>query len=214
MMLDNEILDTILRSIYVSGSATLLASTWSIPLSYVMALSRRVEITASVIESLVGMPTVLLGLLLYFLFSSSGPLGFLQLLYTPTAMIIGEAILITPLIISTTFRLFRQTYNVYGEVARSLGATQVQVMNVVLRESFLGILASIIMGFSRAIGELGIALMVGGNIKGFTRVMTTAIALGVSRGEFESSVVLGFILLLIMIVIAILLKILGRYFRS
>lgn len=213
-MLDNEILDTILRSIYVSGSATLLASTWSIPLSYVMALSRRVEITASVIESLVGMPTVLLGLLLYFLFSSSGPLGFLQLLYTPTAMIIGEAILITPLIISTTFRLFRQTYNVYGEVARSLGATQVQVMNVVLRESFLGILASIIMGFSRAIGELGIALMVGGNIKGFTRVMTTAIALGVSRGEFESSVVLGFILLLIMIVIAILLKILGRYFRS
>ncbi|MEM4718857.1 MAG: ABC transporter substrate-binding protein, partial [Nitrososphaerota archaeon] len=95
----SEILDVSLRSIYVSGFATLLSASWSIPAAYLLSLRRRVVVLEALIESLVGMPTVLLGLLLFLLLSSSGPLGFLKLLYTPQAIIIGQAILITPLII-------------------------------------------------------------------------------------------------------------------
>ncbi|MEM2846204.1 MAG: ABC transporter permease [Nitrososphaerota archaeon] len=204
----SEILDVSLRSIYVSGFATLLSASWSIPAAYLLSLRRRVGVLEALIESLVGMPTVLLGLLLFLLLSSSGPLGFLKLLYTPQAIIIGQAILITPLIISTCYRALRGFATSYLELALSLGAGRSQAVMLVLRESAPGVAASTIMGFSRAVGELGIAMMVGGNIRGFTRVMTTAIALDVARGEFESAIILGIILLVLMIMTAISVKIL------
>jgi tungstate transport system permease protein len=206
----NEIIDITLRSIWISGCATLIAFFIGIPLAYILAYRRRVELISSIIESLVGIPTVVLGLFLYFLFSKSGPLGFLNLLYTPQAIIIGESILIIPLIISTSFRILKNTVYTYGEFAIAIGATKTQKMILILKESYLGLLASFTMAFSRAIGELGIALMIGGNIKDFTRVMTTAIALGVSKGEFESSLLLGCILVIIMIVISVILRIISR----
>ena len=197
----------------MSGSATLLATSWSIIIAYILASRRRVEIISSIIEAMVGIPTVLLGLLLYMLFSHSGPLGFLNLLYTPQAMIIGESILITPLIISSTFRVLREAIQTYGEFAMSIGASRFQTIHLILKETYPTLLAASVMGFSRAIGELGVAMMIGGNIKGYTRVMTTAIALGVSKGEFETAIWLGLILLLIMIITSIVIKIIGRVAR-
>jgi len=213
-LISDETIATILRSIYVSGTATLLATTWGIPTSYILTLKRRVGIVVAVIESLVGVPTVLLGLLLYLLLSSSGPLAPLgiRLLYTPQAIILGEAILITPLMISTTYRVLKNTVATYSELALSLGASKTQVMTLIIKESLPGVVASIIMSFSRALGELGIAMMVGGNISGYTRVMTTAIALGVARGDFEEAIVLGLVLLTIMVVISITLKLLNKVY--
>ncbi|MCC6022445.1 MAG: ABC transporter permease [Desulfurococcaceae archaeon] len=213
-MISDETIATILRSIYVSGTATLLASVWSLPTSYVLTLKRRVGVVEAVIESLVGIPTVLLGLLLYILLSSSGPLAPLgiKLLYTPQAIILGESILVTPLMISTSYRVLKNSVVMYSELALSLGASKTQVMTLVIRESLPGVVASIIMSFSRALGELGIAMMVGGNISGYTRVMTTAIALGVVRGEFEEAIVLGLVLMAIMVVISVTLKLINKVY--
>jgi tungstate transport system permease protein len=198
----------------VSGTATLLASVWSLPTSYVLTLKRRVGVVEAVIESLVGIPTVLLGLLLYILLSSSGPLAPLgiKLLYTPQAIILGESILVTPLMISTSYRVLKNSVVMYSELALSLGASKTQVMTLVIKESLPGVVASIIMSFSRALGELGIAMMVGGNISGYTRVMTTAIALGVVRGEFEEAITLGLVLMAIMVVISVTLKLINKVY--
>lgn len=209
-MVDNEFVATILRSIYISGTATLLASMWSIPTAYVMLIRCRKIFIEAVIESLVGIPTVLLGLLLYLLLSSSGPLGFLDLLYTPTAIIIGESILVTPLIISTCYRSLKDVVNLYYELALSLGASRYQRLKLIFTQFTPNIVASVIMSFSRAVGELGIAVMVGGNIRGYTRVMTTAIALEVAKGNFEEAIALGLILLLIVISVSIVAKLLAR----
>lgn len=213
-MISDETLATILRSIYVSGTATLLASVWSLPTSYVLTLKRRVGVVEAVIESLVGIPTVLLGLLLYLLLSSSGPLAPLgiKLLYTPQAIILGESILVTPLMISTSYRVLKNSVVMYSELALSLGASKTQVMTLIVKESLPGVVASIIMSFSRALGELGIAMMVGGNISGYTRVMTTAIALGVVRGEFEEAIALGLVLMAIMVVISVTLKLINKVY--
>jgi len=195
-----------IRSIVISGSATLLASLWSIPISYIIAIRGVRKSIEAAIEAMVGMPTVLLGLLLYYLFTSSGPLGFLGLLYTPIAIIIGEAILITPLLIAVIYRASRDIIVSRLELAISLGASRIQTISMLARETSSGVIAAIIMGFSRALGELGIALMVGGNIKDYTRVMTTAIALDIIRGDFEKALALGLILLLIIVSIMIAIK--------
>jgi tungstate transport system permease protein len=202
----SEILEVTIRSLYVSGLATLLSVLWSIPAAYLLSFRQRVGVLEAIVEALVGMPTVLLGLLFYMLLSSSGPLSFLKLLYTPQAIIIGQAILITPLIISTCYRALRGVAAPYLELALSLGAGRSQAMMLILRESAPGVAASALMGFSRAVGELGIAMMVGGNIRGFTMVLTTAIALGVTRGEFEAAIILGIILLALTTATAVSLK--------
>ncbi len=201
----------ILRTLWISGTAVTLSLLWSLPLAYL--LSRKpglAKIMVPVFDALIGVPTVLIGLVLYMLFSSRGLLGFLGLLYTPYAIIIGEAILVTPLITSTTYHVLNNVINTYGELALTLGATDKQAMMVALREGLPGVLASTAMAFSRASGELGIALMVGGNIKGYTRVMTTAIALEVSRGEFESAVMLGVVLVVIVVSTSIAIRFLQR----
>jgi len=200
---------TIVRSIYISGTATLIAFPIGIFLAYRFAVRGISGWASAIIESLVGFPTVVLGLLLYFLLSSSGPLGFLHMLYTPVAVIFGEAVLVIPIITSVGYRLLRQKALKISELAATLGATRAQTALLILQESFNGILATMIMAFSRAIGELGIALMLGGNIEGYTRVMTTAIALGVSKGLFGDSLQLGLALVAIMISIGLLLKLVG-----
>ncbi|ABM80206.1 ABC transporter permease [Hyperthermus butylicus] len=205
-----ELGDIVFRSIYVSGTATLLASLWSIPLAYLIASRRRLQALAPILEALVGIPTVLVGLLLYMLLSRSGPLGFLDLLYTPQAIIIGEAVLVTPLVTSVAYRVLRHGFEVYGELAYSLGATSRQAMITVVREALPGLVASVVMGFSRAIGELGVAFMVGGNIKGYTRTLTTAIALGVSMGEYEFAMRLGAVLLAITLLVSLVARLVQR----
>ncbi len=194
--------DIVLRSVYISATATALAVLWSIPLSYMIA-KRRLHGVASIFEALVGVPTVLIGLVVYMLFSRSGPLGFLDLLYTPTAIILGESLLVTPLIVGTSYRILSSSIEKYGELALSLGATHTGAMLLSLEHSIPGLVSSIIMAFSRAIGELGIALIVGGNIQGYTRTITTAIALEVSMGRFEMALQLGLVLVVLTIGMAL-----------
>ena len=202
-------LEVVVRSLVVSGSATLLAASWSVPLAYLLVKSKASRVVIPLLEGLVGVPTVLIGLLLYMTLSSKGPLGPLRLLYTPQAISIGQSILITPLITSVSYRVLTQSWSRYGELALSLGADEVEAMRLVLSESLPGLLGAVIMGFSRALGELGVALMVGGNIKGYTRVMTTAIALEVSKGEFGLAVWLGAFLVGIIAFISLSLRFLG-----
>jgi tungstate transport system permease protein len=213
----DETLATVLRSVYVSGAATLLAMVWSLPCSLLIATRGRSRVVEAVVESLVGVPTVLIGLLLYLLLSSSGPVYRLlgvRLLYTPYAMVLGQAVLVTPLLISTTYRLLRGSARNLWELAVSLGASRAQAALLVLRESLPGIVASGIMGFSRAIGELGVALMLGGNIRGYTRVVATAIAMDVAAGEFEEALTLGGVLLLVVVLVAVCTKLLTRVYED
>ncbi len=182
----------------VSGAATLLSASWSIPLALRLVLGegeRLRRLAIDLLNSLVGMPTVVVGLILYFLLSRSGPLGHLQLLYTPLAITIGQAILITPFITSLSAEVLRTVRERVWETLISLGATEGQAAATIVDEASPGLLTSVLLGFSRAVGELGVALMLGGNIRGFTRVMTTAIALEVGRGEFELALALGAVLI-------------------
>lgn len=192
-----EVAGIVLRSLMVSGAATLLSASWSIPLALRLVLGgeeRGKRLVMDLLNSLVGIPTVVVGLILYFLLSRSGPLGQLQLLYTPLAITIGQAILITPFIASLSAEALRSVRERLWETLISLGATEGQAAATVVDEASPGLVTSILLGFSRAVGELGVALMLGGNIRGFTRVMTTAIALEVGRGEFELALALGAVL--------------------
>ena len=183
------------RSLAVSAAAVALASTWSLPLAYRMARGGRLAGLAPAFESLTGVPTVLVGLALYLLLSRSGPLGFLGLLYTPAAIVVGEAVLVTPLYVAAAYRVLRSSWEEYGELALSLGANDSQAMATVLRQASPGVVAAAVMAFSRAIGELGVAFIVGGNIAGKTRTLTTSIALATSMGEYELALRLGSVLL-------------------
>ncbi|MCL7388214.1 MAG: ABC transporter permease [Thaumarchaeota archaeon] len=194
-----EVAEVVMRSLFISGTATVLATSWSIPIAMIIT-AKESEFRRALLDvanALVAVPTVIIGLVLYLLFSRSGPLGFFGILYTPIAIAIGQAVLITPLIISLSASVLRETRSGIWEMAVSIGATERQALVTMVAESFPKLLTTILLGFNRAIGELGVALMLGGNIKGFTRVMTTVIALEVSKGEFEFALTLAGILLLV-----------------
>ena len=207
----SEVVEILVRSLAVSGTATLLAAAWSVPtaLALVVSESRVSRLIQDILSSLVGIPTVVLGLFLYTMLSRSGPLGFLRLLYTPAAIAIGQAILITPLVISVAVSSLAKVKERGWEVALSLGATGAQAAMTIAHEGLPLLIRSVLVGFSRAIGELGVALMVGGNIKNFTRVMTTAIALGVMKGEYELALALGALLLVTSAAVTIAVRVVG-----
>ena len=203
--------EIVLRSIFVSGLATVLASAWSLPLAFLLLISesRIGRILQDIFNSLVSIPTVVLGLLLYLVFSRSGPLGVFSLLYTPCIISIGQAVLITPLMISFLTSSLGKVKETVWETAVALGASKFQASITVLKEGYVQLVRSILVGFNRAIGELGVALMVGGNIRGYTRVMTTAIALEVSKGNFDLAITLGVMLLITTLAITVIVRFLG-----
>ncbi len=206
-----DVLEIALRSIAVSGLATVLAAVWGIPLSLKLVTDdfRGKKLILDAFRALVGVPTVVVGLALYFLFSRSGPLGGLRLLYTPLAISLGQAVLITPLLVSFAYQSLEREKRAVWELAMSLGAMSHQASSTLLKETIPKLLNASLITFNRAIGELGVALMLGGNIKGFTRVMTTAIALEVSKGEFNLALSLGGLLLLITYSITAISRIVG-----
>jgi tungstate transport system permease protein len=159
-----------------------------------------------VIQTLFSLPTVVVGLLVFVLFSRAGPLGGLDILFTPTVMVIGQVILIMPLMLGLVISALSGVDKAVPETAVSLGASRLQAATITLREARYAVLTAVIMGFGRALSEVGLALMVGGNIKGFTRTLTTAISLETSKGEIELSLALGMILLLIALAINITLN--------
>ena len=163
------------------------------------------KVVISVVQTLYSIPTVAVGLFIFVLFSRSGPLGGLEILFTPTAMVLGQVVLVAPILVGLTISALSGVDRTITDTAISLGASGVQTAIVVIKEARFAVLAAVIMAFGRAISEVGIALMVGGNIRDFTRVITTAIALESSKGDVELAMALGIILLLIALPINVIL---------
>ena len=200
------------RSLVVSGLATLLATVWATPLAMTIALGsfRGKKILKAVFNALLGIPTVVLGLILYLLFSRSGPLGLFHLLYTPLGISIGQSLLVAPIIISFGVSSIEATSSEVKDLAKTLGASDVQVSLKVAREALGGVILSIVAAFNRAFAELGIAMMIGGNIANVTRVLTTSISLETAKGEIALSIALGIILLSIVFCLNLAVNLLRR----
>ena len=206
--LDPEVMEIAWRSLRISVISTLLASIICLPLGSLIHFHRfpGKRIVISLIQTFYSMPTVAIGLFVFVLFSRAGPLGGLNILFTPTIMVLGQMILITPILLGLTISALSGVDRTILDTARSLGASGFQTAVVVLREARFAVTAAVIMGFGRAISEIGIALMVGGNIRGFTRVITTAISLETSKGNFELSIALGIILIFIALVVNVVMN--------
>ena len=206
--LDPEVMEIAGRSLRISVAATVLASLVCLPMSSLIYFShfpgKRALI--NLVQTFFSIPTVAIGLFVFILFSRAGPMGGLNMLFTPTVMVLGQMILITPILLGLTISALSGIDKAIPDTARSLGASRFQTATVVLREARFAVVAAVIMGFGRAISEVGVALMVGGNIKGFTRVITTAISLETSKGDLELSIALGIILIAIALLVNLILN--------
>ena len=201
--LDPEVLEIAGRSLMISVTSTIIAFLLSIPISSLIHFHTfpGTRILITLIQTFFSIPTVAVGLFVFILFSRAGPLSGLNLMFTPTIMVLGQVILITPILLGLTISALSGVDRAILDTARSLGASNFQTAVVILKEARFAVMAALIMGFGRAISEVGLAIIVGGNIKGFTRVLTTAISLETSKGDLELSIALGIILVLIALVI-------------
>ena len=203
---DAELVEIVMVSIKVSFAATLIAAVGGIPAGFVVASAvfpgKRMVLT--ILNTLLALPTVVIGLLVYSFISRRGILGPLDLLYTQKAMVIGQVILIVPVIMTLTIAAISRIDKRYRVTALTLGASRLQMAWVIVKEARYGIFAAVIAAFGRVIAEVGISMMLGGNAKGFTRTMTTAMALEYDKGEFVLSVALGITLMTIAFVINML----------
>lgn len=212
LSLDGEVYYAVWTSITVSIASAFFASAIGIPLGLFIAISdfplKRAVVT--VLSTLMALPTVVIGLVVYGIVSRQGPLGSMGLLFSPSAMIIGLTILALPIITNYTLSSIKGGDSRILPTALTLGASSTQAYMQLLSEVRFGILAAVIAGFGRVIGEVGIAMMLGGNIRGYTRTMTTAIALETSKGEFAFGLALGIILMGVALVVNIFLNILQQ----
>lgn len=203
---DPELLEIVWVSLRVSGLSTLIAAILGVPAGFFIAHSDFVgkRFVLTCLNTLLALPTVVIGLVVYSFISRRGILGPLELLYTQNAIIIGQVLLITPLVTSLTIAAISRIDNRYRKTALTLGATHLQMSLVVIKEARYGICAALIAAFGRVIAEVGISMMLGGNAKGFTRTMTTAMALEYDKGEFVLAVALGLTLMTIAFIINML----------
>jgi tungstate transport system permease protein len=210
--LDPVLLRIILLSLKVSGWALVISTVLGLPLGAVVALRRMRArgLVISVMNTMMGLPPVVVGLFLYLVLSRSGPMGFLGLLYTPGAMIVAQTILALPIVASLSHSAIVNVDPVISQAARTLGATQFQTTVTIVKEARYGIMSALIAGFGRVMAEVGAILIVGGNIAGYTRVMTTTIALETDKGNFELALALGIVLLFISMVINVALYVVQR----
>jgi tungstate transport system permease protein len=194
-----EILPVVGMSLLVSISSTLLSSLAGITLGIPVSLKnfRYKRLLIRVNDTLMSLPPVLMGLIVYLLLSRSGPLGALQLLFTPAAMIIAQTLLIFPIVFGLTVSTLSKTALDVKKTCLSLGGQRRDILITIVKESKVQILTILTVAFGRAISEVGAVMMVGGNIKGHTRVMTTFIALETGKGNFEGAIAIGLILLAI-----------------
>lgn len=206
---DPEIYGILFRSLFFSGTAIVLAILWGTPLALLISMKefRGKTLIKSLFNTLIGLPTVVLGLLLFLIFSRAGPLGFLGLLYTPAAIMIGQAILVTPILVSIGVSAIESVDPEIKNLARTLGASESQAQIAVLKEAINGIILSDIASFNRAIGELGVVLLVGGNIAGGgnrTDVLTSAISRATQIGDVGLAIALGTLLIVVLFTINII----------
>lgn len=199
----NDLLDVALLSLFVSGIATIIAAAIAIPLGSIIGLRefRGKGAIKTLTYTLYGFPPVIAGLVVFMMLSNTGPLGSLEILFTPAAMILAQILLVAPIITGLTISAVSEEDPCKRDTARALGATEWQVAKTVLREARGGVISAVMIGFGRAIAEVGAVIIVGGNIKWHTRVLTTSIVLETRRGNFDYAIILGFILMAITMVI-------------
>lgn len=209
----NDIFKVIMMSLTVSLSSTFISSILGLTLGILVSLNdfRLKKHVMRVANTLMSLPPVLIGLLVYILLSRKGPLGQFGLLFSPMAMIIAQSMLVFPIIFGLTVSSVTEIAVEVEKTCISLGADKVDTFYTIIKECKLQLLSVITAGFGRAISEVGAVMMVGGNIKGYTRVMTTYIALETGKGNFNEAIIIGFVLLLISFSVnSVLFKLQGR----
>jgi len=214
--LDADLVEITLRSLQVSLSALVIACVIALPFGTWLAIRRFRfrRLTIATLNALIGLPPVVVGLIVYLLLSRSGPFGVLGLLFTPTAMIIAQVVIITPLIASVTHQAMRELWAEYHDLLISLNTTKRQRIWTLIRDGRRTLLTAALAGFGRAIGEVGAIMIVGGNIDHATRVLTTAIALETGKGDFALALGLGFVLIALALVLNFAIHALSRTERE
>ena len=209
---DQEVFGIAFLSLWISTAATLLASVVGVLLGFAIGATQfpGKHMTITFFNTLMSFPTVVVGLLVFAFISRQGPLGFLGILFSPTAMIIGQFILAVPIITALTISAVHGVDRRVRLTALTLGANHIQTSITVLNEARFALMAAIIAGFGRIVGEVGSAIMLGGNIRNYTRTITTAIALETNKGEFGFAIALGIILMIVSFAV----NILFRYFQQ
>jgi tungstate transport system permease protein len=194
---DAEVLAVLLLSLQVSGTATLLALLLGIPAGVVLALTRfpARTLVVSAVNTGMGLPPVVVGLFVTLVLWRSGPLGDWEILYTPAAIVLAQAVIASPLVTGITLAAVQNVPQKFRLQLLALGASRTQMVLVVLREARLPMLAAVMAGFGGVISEIGASMMVGGNIKGSTRTLTTAMVLETGKGNFEVAIALALLLL-------------------
>jgi len=206
--LDPEVMEITVRTLEISLVSTVIATLISVPVGGLIHFRefRGKRVLVNVIQTLYALPTVIAGLFVFLLISRAGPIGFLRLLFTPAGMVIAQVILILPIMIGLTLSALSGVDRATRDTIVALGASESQAILTMLREARFAIMGAVVLGFGRAISEVGAAMMIGGNIRGFTRVLTTAIALETSMGNVSLSLALGMILLTIALIVNVLLN--------
>ena len=212
---NKDFLKIVSISIFVTTISTILASFFGIICGVFIAQTKFLfkNVVITIFSTLMSLPTVLVGLVLYAFFSHKGFLGSYGLLFTRSAMIIGQIVLIFPIIVGLTISCIKNLDKRIWETIISLGANKIQSFLLFLKEARYGFFAAIIAGFSRGFSEVGVSMMLGGNIKDYTRNITTAIALETSKGNFALGIALGFVLLFVALLINILFSFLQKKIR-
>ena len=216
IILDSDLIEITLRSLKVSFTALVVASALALPFGTWLAIRRfrYRRVTIAALNALMGLPPVVVGLIVYLLLSRSGPFGVLGLLFTPTAMIVAQVIIITPLIASITHQAMRELWSEYHDLLISLNTSKRQRVAALIWDGRRTLMTAALAGFGRAIGEVGAIMIVGGNIDHATRVLTTAIALETGKGDFALALGLGFVLIALTLVVNLAIHALSRTERE
>lgn len=210
--LDADLVQITLRSLQVTLTAVLIASVIGLPFGAFLAIRRfrHRRATIAVLNALMGLPPVVVGLIVYLLLSRAGPFGVLGLLFTPTAMIIAQVIIIAPLIASIAHQAIRDVWAEYHDLLISISTTKRQRIKTLLWDGRRALITASLAGFGRGIGEVGAIMIVGGNIDNATRVLTTAIALETGKGDFALALGLGFVLIALAIAVNLAIHTIGK----
>jgi tungstate transport system permease protein len=197
--LDPEVMGVTFLSLQISGTATLISLMMGISVGTAVALTEFPgrKFVVSLINTGMGLPPVVVGLFVTIFLWRNGPLGFLEILYTPAAMILAQAVIATPIVMGITLAAIQSLPRNLRLQILALGATRIQMVRILVKEAKLPLLAGVMAGFGGVISEVGASIMVGGNIKGYSRVLTTATVMETSRGNFDIAIALGIILLIL-----------------
>jgi len=214
--LNADLIEITWLSLRVSVTATLVAALIALPLGAWLAVSRfrARRVVIAMLNALMGLPPVVVGLVVYVIFSRSGPLGVLGLLFTPTVMVIAQVIIVAPIIASIAHQTIRDLWADYHDLLISLNASRAQRIKALLWDGRRALITAMLAGFGRAIGEVGAIMVVGGNIDHATRALTTAIALETGKGDFGMALALGFVLIALAVAVNLTVHLMSHTERS